>query len=841
MRLPIRTLGPLFGIVLACLGALQDARGQLPPDFPTVTVTTYDTNSVGDGYIFLTVSEGPTNIGPYAMILRNDGTPVWHERGNGAGWAAVADLKVLPSGLLHYADSYHALSWTGGAVVHHRVLDSTYAPLEVISTGNGYLPETHELQLLPNGNALLLSYYQSRMDLSRVATGAYPNALVAGAVIQEVNAQRQVVWQWRSWDYYNFQSYYAVPLAMGRLATVRNPVIDSFHLNSIWFDDDGNLLVSNFMVDVQKINRQTGEVMWRLGGFGNQFSFVGVPTQQALGHFSAHAVERLANGNLILFCNADQQATRSSAVYEYRLDETNKVATLVWSYTPSTPYYSWHAGNAQRLPNGNTFIGWGGGGIVPGVGGLTNRPVPACTEVDSSGRVVYQMVFDDPLVASYRAFRFPYPPHTQATNAMQIELSTGNTYDYPGAGVSLTVTSGGGGYNELTVSREPYAPVYPQFMGKPPRILPVRISLAQRALPGGLGADLEFDAAALGIANPTNTTVYHRTSTGQGLFIPQLTGFNPVTRKLAVSLTLTAHGSDFGEFVFGYPDASETPYPPILNAVENHRGGQPLEIIAPLRAATGAVYSVNQTLPISLSWSPKGFASYYQLQISTHADFSHTNVDVAYMTNAAYVLSNASPDTVYSYRVKTVNEGGEGDWSTGAFQTTAPFLRIAAPNGGEAWQRGLPYFVRWTNNLIENVTVDLFKGDVFVRSIATNIANAGAIKWTIPFTVATGSDYALRISSVATNSMADGTDLPFWIVDAPTIDGASITRLTDGSVEFRVLAPGAATATVLVSTDLKQWQELLPKIAIADGVGQFSQQANPDPGASMRYYRVRVP
>jgi hypothetical protein len=43
---------------------------------------------------------------------------------------------------------------------------------------------------------------------------------------------------------------------------------------------------------------------------------------------------------------------------------------------------------------------------------------------------------------------------------------------------------------------------------------------------------------------------------------------------------------------------------------------------------------VNQTLPVWLSWSPKGFAGYYHLQVSTNQDFSNPTVDVPDATNA---------------------------------------------------------------------------------------------------------------------------------------------------------------------------------------------------------------
>jgi len=827
---------PLAGFLAALTFAASGAKAQLPPDFPAFTVTTYKTNAVADGYVFLTVTQTDpsTNVGYYSMILKNDGTPVWYQKATNA----VGDLKVLPNGLLHLGQLYHIFSWTGGGDVYHQILDGNYKLLETVPAGNGYLPEMHDLQMLPNGNVLSLSYYQSYMDLAAFVPGAYPNALVAGAVVQELDARRKVVWQWRSWDHYAFQTYYAPVLK--QMALALNPVVDSFHLNTVTMDTDGNLLISNFMVDVEKINRQTGEVMWRLGGFGNQFSFVNVSPLEAVGDFSGHDLSRLANGDILIFCNADQQATRSSKVYEYRLDEVNKIATLVWSYTPVAPCYSWHAGSAQRLPNGNTLIGWGGADIMPGIGGTTNAQIPACTEVTPSGQVVFEMSFDNPLVNSYRAFRFPYPVLSQAQLVLQNGLSVGNTYAFGNLGVSLEVTSGGGGYNAMTVASEPYAPVYPLFKGATPRILPMRVQMGQTEI-NTMGANIYFDAATFGLNVPTNITVYYRQLSGQGMFTPQTTAYNPVTGQLSVSLTLTSQSGDFGEFVFGYPDVAQAPFPPVLNAVANYFL-QSDQIIAPLAATTGAVYSVNQELPISLSWSPKGFAASYALQIGANQDFSSLLVDEPSLTNAYYVWNDAAPNATYYYRVQTTNDGGAGGWAVGAFQTVAPFVQVVSPKGGEAWRRGLSYFVQWNDDLAEGVTVDLYKGGSIVGNLASNVSSAGSTtgvrKWSIPFSLVPGSDYSIRVSSATNGALFAASERPFSLVDAPSIVSSSVAQLPTGQVQFQLTAPGAATVTVLSSTNLSTWQSL-QSVSVTNGSALFTDITSAS-GPS-RFYRLQVP
>jgi len=834
----IKYLSPSLGATLLTVGfAAFQAGAALPPDFPAVTVTTYATNQVAPGYIFLTVTDNlVTNtgaVGYYSMILQNDGTVVWYQGSTNS----VADLKVVSNGNLHNGQLYHILSWTGGGDENHNLLDESYNPLETITTGNGYLPEMHDIEVEPNGNALVLSYYQSYMDLSKVASGAYPNALVAGAAIQELDSSRNVIWQWRSWDHYSFPVYYGIPLALGQMKLVYNPVVDSFHVNALTLDNDGNLLISNFQVDVEKINRQTGAVMWRLGGWNNQFSFVGENPQVAMTHFSGHNLTRLANGNIMIFCNADQTATHTSKVYEYKLDEVNKVATLVWSYTPPTPYYSWHAGSAQRLPNGNTFIGWGGANILPGIGGTTNLQVPACTEVNAAGQIVYQLMFNNPMIGSYRAFRYPWPSSSLAVTADQFELATGNTYDFTGTGVSLDLNSGGGGYNMMEITRTPFAPVYPSFLTTAPRVLPVRVEISGGAL-NTLNASVHFDLGSFAFTNAPNLTVYYRSTPGAGIFMPQPTVNNLATATLDVTLSLSPQGTSFGEFIFGYPDLAQVALPPIINAVESYRGVQPVEVIAPLAATTGTVYRVNQTLPISLSWSPQGFAGSYHLQISTNADYSNPTVDVPSTTQANYVFSSATPLTAYYYRVNTSNDGGTGIWSAGAFATVPPAIQVTSPAGGEAWVRGKPYFIRFQDNVPGNVSISLYKGGTLLGPLSTSTAGSGGFKWTISPALTPGPDYTIQITSTTNSALTSTSAAPFSIVDLPQIASGSLTQLPNGNLQFGIIAPGAPTATVLGSTNLKTWQ-VLQTIPVSSGTALFTDTNAPIQAAG--YYRIQVP
>src|SRR5258708_38548094 len=106
-------------------------QAQLPPDFPTLTVTTNYPAGVGDGLIFMGVNLPSKGAGYYAMIITNDGTPVWFQSLTNACW----DFKVLPNGFLHYGQQTRPLSYTGGGDVVHQILDDNFYLAESIEAG----------------------------------------------------------------------------------------------------------------------------------------------------------------------------------------------------------------------------------------------------------------------------------------------------------------------------------------------------------------------------------------------------------------------------------------------------------------------------------------------------------------------------------------------------------------------------------------------------------------------------------------------------------------------------------------------------------------------------------
>ncbi len=745
----------LVSLAVLCLlpgasaAADPSGAGALPDDFPKITTHIYDANALGEGYIFLAampLGKNVKGLPSYLLILNNDGTPhaykkVWYQV---PGDYHGMDFKVLSNGLLHYAQFFSWYSYTGGGTVVHVILDEDLNEVERIQMGNGYVADGHDFDMLPNGHALALGYYTTLTDLSRFVAGAYPRAEVSGIVVQEFDTARNVIWQWRTWDHFSFEEYPYWD------ATATAPTNAAWHGNVTKQDErDGNLFVAT-RDEVLKINRQTGAVMWRLGGGRNEFTFVGVDPNEGIVHFEGHDFHRLSNGNVIIFNGGLANGTRKSRVHEYALDEVHKVATHVWSYVPDEMIATSARGSAQRLANGNTFIGWGTANAA------AHMP-PECTEVTADGKKVFELRFDHAQLDSYRAFRIVYPPQAQRIEVQKFELASGNTYVFADAqadtGVALEIEERiGDGYNGVTVAREPFAPKYPEFPGRAPQLLPVRVNVTAFSI-DSIQARLAFDAKVLDVKDPNHTTVYYRPYQGQGLFIPLPTDYNWVTGQVRAEI------AGFGEFTLGYPDSTEIPLPPLLIEPESVQTTTYVTRVPGVVQADKA-YTVNQGLPLALSWTPQGFASSYALQVSKVPDFQVLDVNEPSLVTARHTLATVQPGTTYYWRVRSSNDGGTSDWAASSFTTVPPMICVTSPNGGESWQRGLKHFIQWDDNIDEKVVIELYKAGALVKILAT-VPSLLSYKWEAGLDLAPGNDYSIRIRSATNGMLSDTSDGAF--------------------------------------------------------------------------------
>ena len=340
--------------------------------FPMITVTLSDNPSSGSIFLSnITLNSSISNT-PYLLILNNNAQPVFSRQ----MIYRVYDFNKQPNGNLTYYDQNR---------LKYFELSPSYSIIDSFYCGNGYSTDLHELRVLNNHHAFLLSYDRQIIDMRPIVPGGDSAALVTGLIIQEIDANKNVVFQWRSWD------HFLITDAEHEDLTAH--LIDYVHGNALEIENDGTILLSSrHLEEITKINRTTGEIVWRLGGKNNMFNFTNDPIRFSY----QHGIRRLANGNIILYDNGNYHIPNFSRAVEYSLNETTHTATLVWEYRNTPVIYGFAMGFAQRLDNGNTLISWGAAS-------------PTLTEVRPNGSKALQMTFS-PGIFTYRAFKYDWNP-----------------------------------------------------------------------------------------------------------------------------------------------------------------------------------------------------------------------------------------------------------------------------------------------------------------------------------------------------------------------------------------------------------------------------------------------
>ena len=574
--------------------------------------------------------------------------------------------------------------------------------------------------------------------------GGKTAASVTGDILQEIDANKHLVFEWHTFDYIAItNSFYDLTQA----------AIDYAHMNAVTIDPtDNNLLVSlRTTSEIVKINRQTGEVMWRLGGKMNQFTFFGEHAENAPYYtVGQHDIHRLANGNLLYFDNGNISGggvTPSDRTYtravEYQLDEVNKIATLVWEFRHTPDIQALCTGSIKRHPNGNTTIGWGC--AIPTSGTII-------TEVAPNGGVVFEMKHrtapgSSTLLLGAGLIKQSWNSQDLIRSTNYQGIAAGQTYDSPDAGVSVTLNSlTGSPQSALLVQRHLDAVRFPQFSGKAPQVAMEHIVLSGSnivSLEAQLDLSLPDSSYAFDtpiIHDPTQVVVYQRPAPGQGQFSPLATTYDAGTQELRVTTT------QLGEFIFAYPDLAETPYvPAILSPVDQSQ--------------------INQALSISLTWSPRGLVGSFDLQVATDAGFVNLVLNTNGLGSNSFSLQNPLPNIQYFWRIRAVNEGGASDWASASFATVPPMLQMTYPAGGEVWQRFQVVTIRWVDNIPENVALDLYLDGVSNRTFVASTPSSGSYGWTVgQFAVLPQStNYTVKIRSTTNPALFDFSH-PFSII-----------------------------------------------------------------------------
>ena len=347
----------------------------LPHDFPRLSVTKPGTPPAGWYLTGNNIAAGGSTT--YAMVLDNNGTPVWYQKSADLG---AVNVTLLSDGTIAWAPNKGGGVGTdpnaafGDFDLKTRVSSEIKAPVPPM--------DFHELDEMPNGDLMMLSS-PLKSDVDLTALGFSSSATIIDCVLQDVRPNGQLGWEWRASDHISAAES-THPMKM----TVNGQTVyDIFHCNSIDTDTvSDNVLLSSRQTDaVYLIDTASGTIIWKMGGNSPNHDHAEILaiTDDPVGAFHAqHDARFEPDGDISLYDNQTWDIDLAARGVEYHIDTAAGTATLVWSYASPDGRDSTATGSFRRLDGGNdNTIGWGY---------MANT---LFTEVDAAGNVMLNVTF----------------------------------------------------------------------------------------------------------------------------------------------------------------------------------------------------------------------------------------------------------------------------------------------------------------------------------------------------------------------------------------------------------------------------------------------------------------
>jgi outer membrane protein assembly factor BamB len=301
------------------------------------------TGTFPSGYIITEVAASDNTL--YAVAFDSTGKLVWYR--HFPDYDQIGDFQQQPNG--HY--TIYLGTSTGHEPVPGEYDEFTTAGdiTHKWTIPGPYYTDGHEIRFLMQDTtvvaAYLFGYDQHELDMT--GHGGGPNDLVSVHKIFRLTPDGNADLLFDAMDRWTPDDFTSPPL------TDKG---DMDHPNSLDFDSDGNIVVSwRSLGAITKLDASTGEVLWQLDGTKSDFTIDGDPLN---GFSGQHFARMLPDEHILLYDNGTGHDPNVSRPVEYALDTESKTATMVWDYMSPDKIYTTYMGSAQRLPDGNTLIGY---------------------------------------------------------------------------------------------------------------------------------------------------------------------------------------------------------------------------------------------------------------------------------------------------------------------------------------------------------------------------------------------------------------------------------------------------------------------------------------------------
>jgi len=301
------------------------ATGAAPSGLATITLGAHDAEQASGGYVVTSLVGVPATT----VILDEDGDYVWwyrHEEG---------DFKVIRARISRDGEWMFLLVEDVG----DEPLPAEAQLVRVRLDGSEVLVQPlvdvrQDFVELPDGTLLFLAYDVWTVDGEEVL----------GDAVVEVGEDGDASMIWSVWE----NAAYDPALA--------DLVGESWaHANALQYDDESGLVLVSLrnLHSIHAIDRESGDVRWRMGGDESDFKAESGVTRL----FEEQHQFHLTGDRLVVFDNGTAEHA-CSRVVELTLDAGSEIVEETWTHEADPCLFVYALGDVRRLTDGNTLITW---------------------------------------------------------------------------------------------------------------------------------------------------------------------------------------------------------------------------------------------------------------------------------------------------------------------------------------------------------------------------------------------------------------------------------------------------------------------------------------------------
>lgn len=128
----------------------------------------------------------------------------------------------------------------------------------------------------------------------------------------------------------------------------------------------------------------------------------------------------------------------------------------------------------------------------------------------------------------------------------------------------------------------------------------------------------------------------------------------------------------------------------------------------------------------------------------------------------AYYFLKANIDQQTNNNLETNNMSAQVATPT----VSSASITVVSPNGSEVLVTKSSYLIKWSSKNLgtSKVKINLYKNNVFVYTIANNLANTGTYTWSISSSTNPASTYKISIVKVGNENVKDSSNTSFTII-----------------------------------------------------------------------------